>query len=387
VKIAMVTSSISRSSGGVGPVVKCLAKTLPDLSCQVSLCCRLEADTFEYLPEDRNYDLIAELSSRFCLPGGSRRLTDKLARLLPEYDILHCHSLWESCLWSSAATARRTVTPYVVTPHGMLDLWAINNSRWKKKIIGWLFTDRYLRFASCIHALNESEYKSVRAYGLNNPVAVIPNGIDLVDRSVDGKPLWKDVIPEEKKVMLFLGRIHPKKGLTNLIKAWANVKTRLWCLVIAGWSQGGHEEELKQMVVELGLEKDIIFIGPVFDEKKRVCLQNADAFVLPSFSEGLPISVLEAWSYGLPVVMTPQCNIPQGFEYNAAIRVDPKADSIGSGLSTFFALSEDQQKKIGQNGSKLVQERFTWPRVAAEMIDVYKWVLGQGDKPDCVRVD
>jgi len=393
-RVNIVTSSISRNSGGVGPVVKHLAEALQKLSCDTTLCCRLEEDTFKGLPANREFKVIAGPSSKYCLPSGSRQLNKRLVNTISDIDIVHCHALWESCLWSAAAIARENRKPYVVTPHGMLDPWAINNSRWKKKIIGLLFTNKYLRSAACIHALCESEYQSIRAYGLNNPVAIIPNGIDLPEVNNDLPALWEGQIPKDKKVMLFLGRIHPKKGLPNLIKAWALLQQSVvsnqqseWVQVIAGWSQIGHEDELKDMIKEFSLEKDIIFLGPVFDEKKQACLQNVDAFILPSLSEGLPMSVLEAWAYELPVIMTLQCNIPEGFAANAAIEIRPDVDSIAEGLKSFISLPEEQQKQMGQNGLHLVKQKFTWPKIAADMIDVYKWLLGQGDRPDCVRMD
>jgi len=324
--------------------------------------------------------------------GYSKALKNALSKSEP--DIYHVHGIWMYPGIATGTAARRKAKPYVISPRGMLHSWALKNSAWKKKIVGWLFENKNLRFATCLHALCESEYQSIRAYGLKNPVAIIHNGIDLpkVDRVLPAP--WQGQISEHKKVMLFLGRIHSKKGLPNLIKAWALLQQSAvssqqsrWALVIAGWSQGGHEDELKQMVAELGLEKDIVFLGPVFEKKKQACLQNADAFVLPSFSEGLPMSVLEAWAYELPVVMTPQCNIPEGFEADAAIEVQPETDSISDGLSVFFDLSEDRQKEIGLNGRQLVQKKFTWLQIATQMIDVYKWVLGKGDIPDCVRLD
>lgn len=193
--------------------------------------------------------------------------------------------------------------------------------------------------------------------------------------------------------MLFLGRIHRKKGLANLIEAWSSLEPSSagirsqWALVLAGWSQNGHEEELKRMVAEKALTRDLIFLGPVFDDKKKACLQNADAFILPSVSEGLPVSVLEAWSYSLPVIMTAECNIPQGFAGGAAVQIRPEVDSIAEGLKSFFSLPTADQRAMGLRGRSLVETRFSWPRIAGEMIDVYKWVLGQGPRPDCVRLD
>lgn len=387
-KISFIVPSITSSSGGVGLAVINLASSLQQESCKIFLCCHLEADTFNELSEDVASNLIAEIPSRFGFPGGSRKLTKRLQRLIPDTDILHCNSLWESCLWSAANIARKNNKPYLVSPHGMLDPWAINNSKWKKKIASFFFVDKYLHSAACIHALCESEYRSIRAYGLINPVAIIPNGIDIPNLQAGQNiiPPWEPRVDKDKNVMLYLGRIHPKKGLVNLVKAWSKVKPKDWVLAIAGWGQAGHEDELNKLVKDLRLEKDVVFIGPAFDDKKQACLQNADAFILPSFSEGLPMSILEAWSYKLPVLMTKECNIPEGFQAKAALEIRPEPDSITDGLKKFISLSVDEQKEIGINGLELVKDKFTWPKIAAQMIDVYKWILGRSPKPECVRL-
>lgn len=385
--IMQVTSSISRSSGGVGLVVKNLAASLQKASCEVTLCCLYDKNTFSDLPEERNFIVIAELPSKFGLPGSSTILHQRFTKLIPQNNILHCHCLWEACLWSASNIACKNRKPYVVTPHGMLDSWAINNSKWKKKIAGWLFVNKYLKNSACIHALCESEYQSIRAYGLKNPIAVIPSGIDLPEINKEFSPPWQGLINKEKKVMLFIGRIHPKKGLENLIKAWSIVQPEGWILVISGWDQNGHEDQLKKLVKGSGLEKDVLFLGPVFDDKKRACLQNANAFILPSFSEGLPMSVLEAWSYSLPVLMTKECNLPEGFESNAAVEIQPKPDSIAEGMKQYFNLHESVRHQMGKNGLELVKNKFSWPNIASQMVNVYKWILGNGSKPDCINID
>lgn len=127
--------------------------------------------------------------------------------------------------------------------------------------------------------------------------------------------------------------------------------------------------------------------GPVFDDAKKACFQNADAFVLPSFSEGLPMSILEAWSYLLPVLMTAECNIPEGFQAGAAVEVRPEVGSVADGLRSFLSLSAAERKNMGLRGRSLVEAKFSWPQIAGQMLEVYKWVLGQGPQPDCVRLN
>jgi len=300
----------------------------------------------------------------------------------------------------------------------MLDPWALANSRWKKKAVGWLYANAHLRNAACIHALCESEARSIRAYGLKNPICIIPNGIDLPPdggrRTEDGsQPSALCPLPSDRKVLLYLGRIHPKKGLVNLLKAWSEVARSQssafcppssdWTLAIAGWDQAGHETELKQLATELAIpwtdlreqragfsmsdfqRFSVFFLGPQFGEGKTACYANCDAFILPSFSEGLPMVILEAWAYSKPVLMTPECNIPEGFTANAAIRITPSAESIAQGLANLFRHPPSDLRSLGQRGRDLVQRRFTWPKIADEMSAVYRWVLGDGTPPTTIH--
>jgi poly(glycerol-phosphate) alpha-glucosyltransferase len=215
-----------------------------------------------------------------------------------------------------------------------------------------------------------------------------------------------------------LGRIHPKKGLVNLLKAWAEIQRTEdigqraeWVLAIAGWDQGGHEAELKRLASELDLawaerkaqsaERgtnrtspsalgasrpiSLLFTGPLFGPDKESAYVNCDAFILPSFSEGLPMAVLEAWAYGKPVLMTPECNLPEGFAANAALRIEPNAESMVQGLRELFQTPDSSLFALGARGRELVASRFAWPKIAADMKSVYEWVLGGGARPECIQ--
>jgi poly(glycerol-phosphate) alpha-glucosyltransferase len=131
-------------------------------------------------------------------------------------------------------------------------------------------------------------------------------------------------------------------------------------------------------------QPSVVFLGPQFGEAKAACYRECDAFILPSLSEGLPMVVLEAWSHGKPVLMTPECNLPEGFAANAAIRIQPSVESITQGLRELFRAPHSALCTLGTNGRKLVARKFTWPKVAADMKSVYEWVLGGGPKPGCV---
>ena len=389
-------SGITPSAGGVFYAVNSLCKALVRQDVDVSVLGSEDKTSQEDLA------LWEPVSISLYKSYGPLKSSLTLRRLLRNSgaDLVHQHGIWLDDQWATLQWQRRTGNPVVISPHGMLDPWAVQNAAWKKKLVGWLFANESLRNASCIHALCQSEAESIRAYGLENPIAVIPNGIDLPDFDRSTCTLQRST---KRHRLLFLGRIHPKKGLKELMEAWCmvqDINRSAWELIIAGWDDGGHLDGLKKQATELGLgwsdhdlgsEYDSLpctlhFVGPKFGTEKDTLLRTVDAFILPSFSEGLPMSVLEAWAYGLPVIMTPQCNIPEGFSVNAAMRTTPEVKSIAEGLRKLMQLNDNELAGIGYQGYQLVRDKFTWPIIADQMITVYRWVLGQGPRPDCVMI-
>jgi poly(glycerol-phosphate) alpha-glucosyltransferase len=271
----------------------------------------------------------------------------------------------------------------------MLDAVDLAKSRFVKFIATKLYVGRLLHGAPCLRALCEAEVQSMRTFGLRNPICLIPNGVDFKPVVGVAAP-WKDRLPRGAKILLYIGRIHPKKGISFLLDGWARARKESaassdWHLVIAGWEQYGHEGQLKAQSKALGLDANVHFIGPQFGNGKAAAFANADALVLPSTSEGLPTVVLEAWTSGLPVVITPQCNIPEGVKAGAALEIATEAGDIARGLSTLFSMTADQRREMGDKGRQLVGDKFAWPRIATEMKRVYDWMLGGGTPPDCVR--
>jgi poly(glycerol-phosphate) alpha-glucosyltransferase len=336
---------------------------------------------------------------------------DLLPALDLKADLLYSATLWKYPSWAALKWAVKTGKPMMVAPHGSLDPWALRSSRWKKQIAATLFKDRQLHKATCLRALSKSEAESFRAYGLRSPIAIIPNGIDLPEENHSRIEERSSSAP---KILLFLGRIHPKKGLPNALRAFKKSLDRspltldsAWQFVIAGWDQGGHEAELMKLCNELGmsfshkmnkklggseheaidprpstLDSKVIFWGAAFGKEKDNLLKSADAFILPSLSEGLPMSVLEAWAYGIPVVMTPECNLPEGFQAEAALRINHGLENIIEGLHVLFSMSHTDLASMGERGRALVQERFTWRKIAFQMRECYSWMLGGGTPPE-----
>jgi poly(glycerol-phosphate) alpha-glucosyltransferase len=269
----------------------------------------------------------------------------------------------------------------------MLDPWAIRHARWKKKIAAWLYENAHLRRASCLHALCESEAAVIRKLGFVNPICVIPNGIARPNAPNDLPPPWREVVPKNASVMLFLGRLHPKKNVEALLDAWPRtIEYDNWHLVIAGWGQAGHQQRLTDKIERRGLGKRVHFIGSLFGDKKHAALRHAHAFVLPSLSEGLPMAVLEAWSYGLPVLMTDACNLPEGFRTHAAVHLSLEPCRMQSDLMNFLKLDCARLEQIGRNGRRLVETQFDWGTVAEQMLAVYTWLVHGGSPPPAVQM-
>jgi glycosyltransferase involved in cell wall biosynthesis len=390
-RVAVITGSISRRAGGLFISVRRLVQQINSLGIEVAV----HAIRDEFSEDDAN--LWDPVPVRILKGKGPRTLgfAPGLRKAVESFkpQVIQVHGLWKFISREALGAARRSGCPYLIHPHGMLDPWAVRNSAWKKKLAGWLFEREHLKGAACIRALNASEAESIRAFGLRNPIAIVPNGVDLPEEaresqlsSVEGpRSNSKNRMP---RTLLFLGRLHPKKGIAELIEAWKLSRARLdgWILKIAGWDDGSQEACLHAKVSRLGLHDSVRWTGPLFGNAKESVLQRASAFILPSFSEGLPIAPLEAWAYGKVVLMTPQCNIPEGFSAGAAIQIEPNSDSIATGLDRLAKLTDAEVNEMGSRGRQLVKEKFAWPQIATQMKAVYNWVLGKGAKPQCVAL-
>ena len=363
-RVGFLVSSVSREAGGLFQSVRGLAKAVASTNANVRVFGIRDEQSAVDLQEWRPLS-VQTFRPRLRAWGYSNQLVP--AMLDADLDILSVHGLWKYCSVGSQRWHRQTGRPYVVHPHGMLDSWALRNARWKKRIAAALYENQHLRGAACLRALSEAEAQSIRSYGLRNPICVIPNGVDLPDlRESNAKTQSAN-----RKTLLYLGRLHPKKNISNLIRAWNETFNSQpgsgdrWVLAIAGWDQGGYESELKRIAAG----PSVVFLGPQFGADKSECYRTCDAFILPSLSEGLPMTVLEAWAHAKPVLMTPECNLPEGFEANAALRIGTTPEEIAAGLKVLREMSDTDRSQMGNRGRALVATRFSWPRIGEQMRD------------------
>jgi poly(glycerol-phosphate) alpha-glucosyltransferase len=316
------------------------------------------------------------------------------AVLRADLDVLHAHGLWTFQSGVNLAWAARTRRPYVVSLHGMLNPLALRRSRARKRVASALYERRRLRQAACIHAVGAHETGYLRRHGVATAVAEVPYGIELppLDETVPPPP-WRDRIESGPRVLLYLGRLDPIKGLENLVIGWARARAAApsraaeWTLVIAGWGAPDYEALVRRTAAESGAGSSILFAGPLFAEDREAAYRAAEACVLPSLSEGMPVGVLEAWARARPVLMTDACHLPSGFEAGAAMRMDKGVEGAAAALAELFATSDADRRAMGARGRALIERRFSWPVVARQFLEVYGWLAGGGSTPACVRTD
>lgn len=386
-RIATVTVTTSRLAGGLFNSVRGLSRGL--IEAGVTNKVFSGSDHFTPLDADAWSGIDVSVSETYGSHGFC--YTPDLYSSISDYgpDIIHQHNIWTYPSWTVLRQSRRGV-PRIISPRGALDGWALSRSRLKKAIAMILYEKENILNANVLHALCDSELKSIRSFGYRGPVAVIPNGTEPPSQFFEaGSSVWRKAIDPGAKILLYLGRIHPKKNLINLIDGFAQSNRRAngkaaWHLCIAGWDQENYLDDLKCRVNELNASAFVHYIGPQFGAEKQTALRDADAFVLPSLSEGLPMAVLEAWAAGLPALITEECNLPIGFSSGAAMKIGHSADEIGSALSAFFDLDIGQIEAMSRAGRSLIERHFNWNGIGVEMRNVYNWMLGGGSPPSSV---
>lgn len=302
-------------------------------------------------------------------------------------DLVHQHGIWTLGSLETSRYAQRNRAPLVVSLHGMMDPWALRNSQLKKRLAWIAYQRQNLEQAGALLVTSLREAEALRGMNVHTPIALIPNGVDPIE--ADGLPPWSDRLPSERRVILFLGRIHPKKGISELLRGFAAFRrhspdrAEAWSLVITGWDDGGHEASLRALGAELGLtEPSLLWTGPLFGKERDAALVHASGFILPSFSEGMPLAALEALEAGTPVLLTPECNLPIVFERSAGLRIEANEESIAQGIAELTALSEAERSGLSARGRALAAEAFSWSQIARDTRRIYAWLLGQGEKPN-----
>lgn len=289
--------------------------------------------------------------------------------------VLHDHGLWLHMNHLAAAVASRLGIKRVVSPRGTLEDWSLKYRSWRKKLAWGAYQFRDLQSASAFCATSNGEADAIRALGFTQPIAVIPNGITLP--VVTPSPRHH----AERRTVLFMSRIHRKKGLLDLVAAWSRARKSGWQLVIAGPDEGSYRRVVEQAARQAGLQADLKFEGPVEGSKKHELLMSADIFVLPSYSENFGIVIGEALAYGIPAIttnMTPWAILPSA---RCGWCIGTGAAPLEAALGVAMSLSDEERAEMGRRGRLLVEALFSWRLVASKHIELYNWLVTGSSRP------
>ena len=296
--------------------------------------------------------------------------------------LFHSHGIWSLVNHWTSIVARNNDIPLIIQPHGMLEPWALRHKLWKKKLAMAMFQRKDLDSALMFFATSTTEYTNLRELGFRQPVAIVPNGVVL---DVAPAPV-RCSSAERTRSVLFLSRVHPVKGLLNLVQAWAQLDTVGWRLCIAGPDEAGHLKEVLELVNALGLNNSIEYVGEVDGRAKSDLYNAADLFVLPTLTENFGVVVAEALAHGLPVITTRGAPWADLATLGCGWWVDIGVEPLVQALREAMALGDDERWMMGAR-SRVYVRRYDLNGIVERTIEVYRWALGQGLKPSCVELN
>jgi len=347
-KILLATPSLLPDAGGPSYSVKSIERNLEENSCRVTALTRKE----------RGGEYIGPLGRR---------------KFIKDFDVVHNFGIWTPFNHSICVAANKAGVPHVYSPMGMLEPWALGQKKLKKQL-GWLVYQRSdLEDSAAIHVTSTLEAEHVMELGVRVPIALIPHGMDIPSRLPS--------LENRERIMrtaLFLSRIHPKKGLLELVDAWSMLRPSGWRVIIAGSDADGYGAVVDDAIARHRLQDCIHMIGPVWGEDKSKLYCSADLFVLPTHSENFGLVIPEALSYGVPVITTTGAPWHELQEKNSGWWIQPTVPALMQALEEAVSMSPSKLRMMGLNGRRLVEEKYGWQAIIQKHIELYRWIaLGQ----------
>jgi len=385
-RILHISGALSARYGGVAQVVDGLSSAQASLGHDVTVITSMRLHERDELIRPAGAKVVVSLEDKLekIWAGHSTGLRRDIEESLSGTDIVHVHGIWHYPSFLGSKLAYREEIPYIIAPHGSLDSWCLEYKKTKKKIYMGLVQRKQILGASLVHAITDTEAEVVKMLLPGVRTKTIQNGVDIPQTDI-----FEDVLAFEKlfpwlanrKIILFMGRIHPKKGIDVLIRAFAEVtRTNVQhVLVIAGPDEVGLKSELQELARELEVEDMVFFTGFVEGETKTRLLSAAEIFVLPSHSEGFSIAILEAMAYTKPVIISTACGFPEVAVENAGIIVRPDSHELAKAMHRVLT-STNLAKEMGANGRRMIERRYSWDRIAEETIEMYNEAITLGPR-------
>ena len=346
-----------------------------------------------YLPKNKDIKIqLIEHQDNFISKIFATSYRKELTKRINEnVNLMHITGLWDPSTHASFTLARKYSIPTIVSPQGMLEPWALNNSFYKKKFAWYLYQNRDLKYINVLHATAEQEAENLKKLGLKQPIAIIPNGVNFenydktqnISKSNNNNELYVKKKDYRRK-LLYLSRIHPKKGLINLVKAWEKLKSNEWKVIVAGPDEGGHRKDVEKLISEKKLSEYFEFIGPVEGKSKYDLYKSSDLFILPTYSENFGIVVAEALMSGLPVITTKGAPWEGLVKNNCGWWIDIGVDPLIKTLKQALSLSPEILDQMGSRGRVYAENNFGYASIAKKMLEVYDWVLEKKNKPNFI---
>jgi len=380
--VILTTASLEAEKGGV-------SRTLVELARGLGLA---EDIRVTLISADRagQADIIRYRGSQ--LPGRTRILD--AGGLLPRVwtearavratsTIVHDNGLWHPANLKATAAAHQLCIPLLISPHGMLEPWALAYRGLRKRIALATYQGWALRSARVLLATSHQEADGIRRAGLRQPIAVVSNGIQSPPQ-----PFLRRAAGV--RTALFLSRLHPKKGVTELIQAWGRVRPHGWRLRIVGPDDGGYREVLRRAIDSLGLAQNVDLLGGADESEKWQHYAEAELFVLPTYSENFGLVVGEALACGVPVITTTETPWQEVRDRECGWIIPPNLDALEGALRAATALPAGLLNTMGERGRAWVPVTFSWTAVAGRVAGIYRWVAAgcaPGLRPECVTVD
>ena len=368
-RVCIFTSTNDKSEGGPSRSVPILAKGVSKVGCDTFLMTRETIDmnfhALEGFPAVRLKILPYNITYK--------QLEQEI--LIDKYDIVHIQGIWIPIYHYVASIARKYGIQYIITPRGALEPWSLSQKKWKKKLAMLLYQRFDIQNANAILATANLEAVHLRALGFTNPIAVIPNGIDISEykcRTFEDRD-------EIKKQILFLSRIHPKKGIEILIESWKRLtgKYKDWNVVIAGNGEENYISYLKELIKNNYLDSSVSIIPPVFGEMKRKLYCESSLFVLPTYSENFGMVIAEALACGIPVITTTGTPWEELNTNKIGWCVELSVENIVLTIETAIQLGEEKLFEMGQKGHMYVNDKYDYSKVGMKNKQLYQWILGE----------